>query len=60
MKIYEMNAQSIKDQGANTYSLDFSQIENTDTYTSLLNVYKEVLRFVDFGSIVKRLGGKSN
>lgn len=55
-KIYEMNTQSMRDQASSTYSLDLGQMENrTDTYASLLNVYKEVLKFVDFGGILKRL-----
>lgn len=57
-KVYEINVQGMSDQTRNAYSLDFTKMENMDTYTSLLNVYKEVLKFVDFGGMIKRLGGK--
>lgn len=57
-EIYELNAQSMNDQSANAYSLDLSQMEDRmDTYTSLLNVYKEVLKFVDFGGLLYKLSG---
>ncbi|WP_145996322.1 hypothetical protein [Dysgonomonas massiliensis] len=57
-KVYEINVQGMSDQTRNAYSLDFTKMENMDTYTSLLNVYKEVLKFVDFGGMIKRLSGK--
>lgn len=57
-KVYEINMQGMSDQTRNAYSFDFTQMENMDTYASLLNVYKEVLKFVDFGGIIKKLSGK--
>lgn len=57
-KVYEINVQGMSDQTRNAYSLDFTKMENMDTYTSLLNVYKEVLKFVDFDGMIKRLSGK--